>query len=233
VFCEKPLALNESELDVVLEAAADARGILSVGFNRRFSPMLVALRDFLVAAEGPVTATYRVSAGAIAPDHWVHDLSQGGGRVLGEVCHFVDSLAFLAGAPVTEVHAVGHGADGAPVQAADSVVVTLAFADGSTGSIAYVAESATGVGKERVEGFARGRLGVLDDYRELDLHAGEQHDRQRLRAQDKGHRAEARAFLDGARRGTPPIPLEELANVSLATLAVVESLRTGRPVRLA
>jgi predicted dehydrogenase/threonine dehydrogenase-like Zn-dependent dehydrogenase len=233
VFVEKPLALNEEELEDVLAAAAESSGILAVGFNRRFSPMLSALREHLAAAESPVTATYRVSAGAIDPGHWVHDLRQGGGRVLGEVCHFVDSLTFLAGSPVVEVHAVGHGADGTPVQARDNVVVTLAFADGSAGSILYVAESAPGIGKERVEAFARGRVGVLDDYRTLDLHAGSEHEARNLREGDKGHRAEAEAFLAGARRGEPPVPLEELANVSLATLAVVESLRTGRPVRVA
>jgi predicted dehydrogenase/threonine dehydrogenase-like Zn-dependent dehydrogenase len=233
VFVEKPLALTEAELEDVLAAAARGPGILAVGFNRRFSPMLVALRDFLARSESPVTATYRVSAGAIDPTNWVHDLTQGGGRILGEVCHFVDSLTFLAGSPAVEVHAVGHGGEDTALQARDNLVVTLAFADGSAGSIAYVAEGAPGIGKERVEAFARGRVGVLDDYRTLDLHAGSEHDAQRLREADKGHRAEAEAFLAGARAGRAPVALDELANVSLATLAVVESLRTGRPVRVA
>jgi predicted dehydrogenase len=232
VFVEKPLALDHEELEEVLDAAAASSGVLAVGFNRRFSPMLVALREHLAAAEGPVTAIYRVSAGAVAPGHWVHDLNQGGGRVLGEVCHFVDSLRFLAGSPVVEVHAVGHGPDGRPVQARDNVVVSLAFADGSAGTIVYVAESAAGVGKERVEAFAPGRIGVLDDYRQLDLHAGAEHEAQSLREADKGHRAEARAFLEGAQRGVAPVALDEVANVSVATLAVVESLRSGRPVRV-
>ena len=233
VFCEKPLALTAPELDAVVAAARDAPGILAVGFNRRYSPLAVAMRDFLREPGGPVTAVYRVSAGAIGPDHWVHDLEEGGGRAIGEVCHFVDTLRFLAGAPVVEVHATGRPQDGVAVQARDTVLVSLTFADGSLGSIAYVARSAPGIPKERVEAFGEAGVAVLDDYRALDLHGSAGERRERARGgQRKGHDEEVAAFLDGARRGAAPVALDELAEVSAATLAVVESMRTGRAVRL-
>ncbi len=231
VFCEKPLALSVEELDAVMGAAADARGVLAVGFNRRFAPMAIRLREFLAGTAAPLTATYRVSAGTIPASHWVHDLEQGGGRVLGEMCHFIDTLLFLAGSPVVEVHASGFSNIDAPAQARDNVVVSLRHADGSLGTILYAAESAAGIGKERIEAFSRAGIGVLDDYRTLALH-GERQETVKSRTQDKGHRNEVAAFVQAVRDGRAPVPVSEIANVSLATLAVVESLRTGAPVRI-
>jgi len=232
VFCEKPLALTQVELQAVLDAAEHSQGILAVGFNRRFSPLLRRAAEFVRTGDERMVGIYRVSAGALPPDHWTHDLEHGGGRLLGEGCHFVDSLAFLAGAPITDVFASGYGAPSAPVQARDNVIVSLTFANGSTGSIVYVADGSGKVGKERVEAFAGSRTAILDDYRTLEL-AGATRERVSERTQDKGHNAEIAAFVAAVRTGVPPVALEEVANVSLATLAIVESLRTARPVRLA
>src|SRR5579884_747312 len=231
VFCEKPLALTVEELDAVMAAAADSERVLAVGFNRRFAPMAVSLRQALAPGSGPVVATYRVSAGAVPADAWVHDLEEGGGRVIGEVCHFIDTLVFLAGAPVSEVHASGFSKVGAPTQANDNVAVTLRHADGSLGTILYVAQSAPGIGKERIEAYGAGGVGVLDDYRELELY-GPRAQRVKERGQEKGHREEIAAFVAAVRSGQPPVPLTEVANVSLATIAVVESMRTGGAVRV-
>jgi predicted dehydrogenase len=231
VFCEKPLALTRTELDDVLDAAADSQGILSVGFNRRFAPILRELRDF-VAPTGPLLASYRVSAGRMPPDHWTHDLTQGGGRLLGELCHFVDSLAFLGNSDVVQVHATGYGAPELPAQARDNVIVSLTFRDGSVGAIIYVADGSSRLPKERLEVFSGARTGILADFRTLELFEATGTQRRRLRAQDKGHRQEIDAFVRGVRAGEAPIPLDEIANVSIATLAVVESLLTGRTVQL-
>ena len=231
VFCEKPLALSLEELEMVVGEARGAPGILAVGFNRRFAPLALRLRAYLADGGGPVTITYRVSAGAMPADHWVHDLEQGGGRILGEVCHFIDTVTFLAGAPVTEVHASGVSLDTRPTQAQDNVAVTLRHENGSLGTIVYVPYSADGVGKERVEAFGLAGVGVLDDYRVLELH-GSETDRVKGRQQQKGHREEIAAFLDGVRSGRPPVALSEVANVSVATLAVVESIRTRTPVQV-
>jgi predicted dehydrogenase len=232
VFCEKPLALSIEELEQVMTAAGRADRILSVGFNRRFSPLVVELRGALQSAGTPVAATYRVSAGPMPASHWVHDLEQGGGRILGEVCHFLDTLVFLTGSPVTEVHGTGFSNVGAPVQATDTLAITVRHADGSLGTIAYIAQAAEGIGKERIEAFGNGVIGVLDDFRRLELHGYGAREISN-RTQQKGHREEIAAFIDGVRSGRPPVSLGEIANVTLATLAVVESLRTGDPVRVA
>jgi predicted dehydrogenase/NADPH:quinone reductase-like Zn-dependent oxidoreductase len=232
VFVEKPLALSTDELESVLAIAATAPGVLAVGFNRRFSPLLRSMRTFLAEPATRVAASYRVSAGKLGADHWTHDLEEGGGRILGEACHFIDCLRFLVGADVKVVHATGYGASELPVQARDSVAISLTFADDSIGTILYVADGAPKVPKERVEGYAADRTGVLDDYRSLDLLGPTGTRKSRVRQQDKGHLDEVAAFLQSIERGEPPVPLDEVANVSLATLAVIESLRTSRPVSL-
>jgi predicted dehydrogenase len=231
VFCEKPLALRAEELEQLLEVARCTPRIVAVGFNRRFSPLAVRLRRFLHSGPGPIAFTYRVSAGVLPPSHWVHDLGEGGGRILGEVCHFVDTLAFLAGSPIVEVHAEGFSRIAAPVAAQDNVAVVLRHANGSMGTIVYVAGSAPGVGKERIEAFGSAGVGILDDYRLLELHT-ETTERVGGRRQQKGHREEIGAFLGGVRSGTAPVPLEEIANVSRATFGIVQSLCTGAPVTI-
>jgi predicted dehydrogenase len=233
VFCEKPLVLSREELEAVLSAATRAGRVLAVGFNRRFSPMLSELRRFIAAADGSLSASYRVSAGPLGADHWTHDLDEGGGRVLGEGCHFVDSLTFLARAPVERVYAVGYGAPELPVQAYDNVAIELTFSNGSIGTILYVSDGSARVPKERIEAFAGDRTAILDDYRALELFEQSGKREAREKRQEKGHQQEVDAFLRAVDRGDPPVPLQELANVSLATFAAVESLRTGRPVRLA
>lgn len=234
VFCEKPLALSLEELQAVMSAARASAGILAVGFNRRFSPLLVELCEFVhgTAADSPITATYRVCAGQVPPSHWLHDLDVGGGRVLGEVCHFLDALHFLADSPIVEVFASGHGDEALTLQARDSVIVTVTHANGSSGSVAYVARSAPTVGKERLEAFGPGGIGVLDDYRRAEFHGASGTQRRDDRQPEKGHREEVIAFLDAVRAGIPPVPLEAVGNVSLAALAAVESMRTALPARL-
>lgn len=233
VFCEKPLALTLEELTAILDVAAASSRVLAVGFNRRFAPLLQELRDFLRESRSRVAATYRVSAGQLPVDHWVHDLEEGGGRMIGEVCHFVDSLAFVTGSEIVEVHSTGYGDSQLPVQARDNVAVTLGFANGSVGSILYVADGAARVAKERLEAFSGPRTALLDDYRTLELYGPGGRDKRGGRRQDKGHQSEIRSFLRGIERGELPLSLAEIANVNVAVLAAVESLRTGDVVRVA
>ena len=232
VFCEKPLALTEGELGDVLGAAAESNGILAVGFNRRFSPLLRQMRQQVAGADRKVVAVYRVSAGPLPAEHWLHDLADGGGRVIGEACHFVDSLAFLADSRITQVYATGYGALGAPLQARDNVVIALTFENGSVGSLVYTGEGSPKVAKERVELFSGARSAVLDDFRSLEIF-GRRRRTVSLRTQEKGYTAEIAAFLQGVEEGRAPVALAVVGNVSLATLAVIESLRTGKAVRVA
>jgi predicted dehydrogenase len=230
VFCEKPLALSVDELSQVMEAAEQAVTVLAVGFNRRFSPLLQELRTSVAGGDSPLTMTYRVAAGHLPAEHWTNDLEQGGGRILGEACHFVDSLRYLCGADVTQVHAVSRD-DDKPIQARDNVIAALSFADGSIGTIVYAADVGPGVPKERIEAHSRTSSGAIDDFRDLQLYPASPTKR-RGRGQEKGHRQELEAFIAAVRSGSPPVPLAEVENVSMATLAIVESLRTGKPVRL-
>jgi predicted dehydrogenase len=231
VFCEKPLALDEEELARVLEAARTTDRILLVGFNRRFAPLLRELRAIL--GDTRFVANYRISAGSLSPSSWIHDLDEGGGRIVGECCHFFDALTYLADAGIKAVAAAAVDDTSLPLQARQNVVVTTTFADGSVGTIAYVALGSAAVPKERLEVFAGEQTAILDDYRSLEVY-GDEGTRRRRRGgrQDKGHRHEVRAFIDAIRSGALPVPLEEIENVSLATFAVIESLQSGATVRV-
>jgi predicted dehydrogenase/threonine dehydrogenase-like Zn-dependent dehydrogenase len=232
VFCEKPLALDHEELEAVLESATTAGRVLTVGFNRRFSAHARAVREFMEPVDGPLSLVYRVSAGEIPPASWLHDLETGGGRIIGECCHFQDMAVYVTGSPIAEVHARGFGDPALPVQALDNVMITATTEAGSVATVAYLASGAAGVAKERLEVFGGTRTAVLDDYVSLELFGGGKPVKSKLRAQDKGHGAELREFLAGVASGRHPIPLSTIANVHRACFAAVESLRTGLPVRV-
>ncbi|ATQ66584.1 MULTISPECIES: bi-domain-containing oxidoreductase [Methylosinus] len=218
VFVEKPLALTREELRDVAVAAEAAPGVLTVGFNRRFAPLLIEAKRALEPRSGPLVMLYRVNAGEIPAESWIQR-GEGGGRIIGEVCHFVDALTYLCGALPIEAQAT------AARDHDDAVSALLRFADGSTGAIVYSSLGDPAVPKERIEIFAAGRVVQLDDFTRLDITRGGR--RRRVKAaQDKGQRALARAFIEATRgRGAPPIPLAELIAVSEATLAIEEAVR--------
>lgn len=233
VFCEKPLALSWEELESVARAVRRSGRVLMVGFNRRFAPMSVRLRQAMQAVGEPLVMHYRVNAGYLPPSHWVHDLEAGGGRIVGEACHFIDLMSFLAGGPPTRVSATGLP-DGDRYRD-DNVVISLTFSDGSIGTLTYVSNGSRSSSKERVEVFGGGRTAVLDDFRRLETFSDGRRRvwRDRLR-QDKGHLAEWLALVDCLTTGAPPpIPYDQLFGVSLAALAAVEALRSGKPVEIA
>ncbi len=226
-FVEKPLALDEASLDAVLGAAA-AGGPLMIGFNRRFAPATRFLRERLERTAGARVVHVRANAGFVPPDSWVHDPAAGGGRLVGEGCHFIDLALHLIGAPAVEVHATALGGDDPAGALGDNVQVAIRCADGSLASILYTAKGSPRSGKERVEVFAGGATGIIDDFRRAEFW-GAKRERWKGR-QDKGHAAELDAFVRTVREGGAwPIPLEELANSSRATLRAAASLRSGRP----
>jgi predicted dehydrogenase len=232
IFCEKPLCLSEIELAEIVRAYTGSGRVLMVGFNRRFAPMAVKMKSFLKQVHEPLALQYRVNAGFMARDHWVNDSEQGGGRILGEVCHFVDFLTFLAGALPIEVQA--RSVTSLEQYSDDNVIVSLRFANGSQGTISYLANGDRSYSKERVEVFGGGAVAVLEDFRRLELvrHGRKQTFRSRLR-QDKGHRGELEAFAAAVcGRGEPPIPLHEIVSTTLATLRAVESRASGQPVEV-
>jgi polar amino acid transport system substrate-binding protein len=230
VFVEKPLALNDEELDALLEVARRSGGRLTVGYNRRFSTHARAAREFFKDRRSPLSILYRVNAGRVPRAHWTQDAREGGGRIRGEVCHFVDFVQYVTGSLVRSVYAESVTSDDREAVDDDSVFVTLKLADGSNGSIAYLAEGDRALPKERVEIFGAGRAFAIEDFRAATQYAGGRETRARLRAQDKGQREEVRAVCAALREGAPaPIALEDLANTTRTTFRILDSLRTGEP----
>jgi len=234
VFCEKPLCLSEDELRSIVDTyrgiTSAERPALMVGFNRRFAPMIVRMKSFLAPISEPLALHYRINAGHLAPDHWVNDREQGGGRILGEVCHFVDLLMFLAASPIVEVEARPLGNSGR--YSGDNVLISIRFENGSEGTISYLANGDRSFSKERIEVFGGGRAAVLEDFRSLELVRNGRkeiiHSRWR---QDKGHRGEWAAFVQAVQGKTEaPIAFEEQVCSTLATLRVDESAATGKPL---
>jgi predicted dehydrogenase/threonine dehydrogenase-like Zn-dependent dehydrogenase len=233
VFVEKPLALGDEELEDLLEAASRARANLVVGFNRRFSPAARAAKEFFADRREPLSILYRVNAGRVPAGHWTQSPAEGGGRIRGEVCHFVDLCGFFAGAPPVSVFAESVRSGSAETVDDDSVFVTLRFADGSNACVAYLTEGDRALAKERVEIFGAGRSFVIDDFRASLAYRGGREERTKLRAADKGQAEEVRAVCRMVSEGAPsPTPLEELAATTRATFRILDSLRTGLPVKV-
>jgi predicted dehydrogenase/threonine dehydrogenase-like Zn-dependent dehydrogenase len=230
VFVEKPLALTEAAL-LEVEAALEGGGPLMVGFNRRFAPLTVRLGTELARVEAPVLLA-RVNAGPLAEDHWLHDPEEGGGRLLGEGCHFVDLLAHLAGAPPLAVQAAAVPSALRPLECSDGIVATLRFGNGSVGTLLYSGGGDTRLPKERVEVFGGGLSAVLDDFRRLELYRSGRRELVKRR-QDKGHRAEIAHFVQAVKGEVEAPDVESYLSSTRATLALAESLRTGSSVELA
>lgn len=241
VFCEKPLALNQSDLDEIFlllnpddssSPIPRSSPFLTVGFNRRFALLARKLKEFIDRRQEPLAAHYRVNAGYLPLNHWLHDPVQGGGRLLGEGCHFIDVLTFLVGEGPVSVS--GYALPDAGHYRQDNLALTFTFRDGSLGTLHYLANGDKSFPKERLEVFAGGRVAVLDDYRSLELVSAGRRElfRSRLR-QDKGHRAIWEAFIDAiSTGGKPPIPYQDLYSVSQASFAALEALQTKQPVAI-
>ena len=222
VFVEKPLALRLDELDRI-EAAATAapKQLLMVGFNRRFAPQVVKVKELLAGAPGPKTFVMTVNAGAIPAQHWTQDPTVGGGRLVGEGCHFVDLLRFLADAKIESFQVARMAA-----ATADTASVTLRFADGSLGSVLYLANGSKAFPKERLEVFAAGRVLQLDNFRRLTGFGWPGFAKMNLWRQDKGQAACAAAFVQAVQSGgKSPIALAELLEVGRISIRIEEALR--------
>ncbi len=231
VFVEKPLAKSDEELNAILEAAASG-GALMVGFNRRFSPLARAAQEFFANRQTPLSINYRVNAGRFPPNHWVQDPGEGG-RIIGEVCHFIDFIQFLTGSLTTRVYAEAIAGRHSEITNEDSVFVTLRLADGSNASIAYLAEGDKALPKERIEIFGGGRSFVIDDFRSATAYENGREKTNKLREQDKGQREEVRTVIGVVLEGKPvPITLEDLATTTRATFRIKDSLRTGMPAEV-
>jgi predicted dehydrogenase len=197
VFVEKPMTMTVAEGRELLEAVARRSVLLTVGFNRRFSPHAARLKELLKPIAAPKTILYRVNAGALPPEHWLLDPGEGGGRLLGEGVHFFDMLRFLAGSEPARVRSVSP-----PGKTRDEAVVAVEFQDGSIGTVVYAGGGAPGLGKERIEVLAGGASFVLDDYRSLEVH-GLAREGLKTRTVEKGQKEQLDNFYRALRGETP------------------------------
>ena len=231
IFVEKPLAINVDQLSVVKKQLLKPHNcILTVGFNRRFSSLAQQLSSFFSDRTEAMHVYYRVNAGYLPSNHWTQDPNIGGGRIVGEACHFVDFITFLVGALAVSVTA--HALPDSGKYCEDNVSMTFAFPDGSLGVVDYLSNGNKSFSKEHVEVFCGGKIAVLDDFRTLELI--EDGNRRKIKgAQDKGWKNEWIAFAKSIRDGSgPPISYEQLISVTEAMFAVNDSLRNSREVRI-
>lgn len=227
VFVEKPLCLNNEELEKIIEVKNNTPDKhLCVGFNRRFSPLSGLIKKSL--GSGPMTMIYRINAGKIPADTWIQDMELGGGRIIGEACHFIDYLTWLNGSLPVSVFA---NSLPDPQGRNDTVNITIAFGNGSTGIVAYYANGPKSLPKEYVEVYRSGAAAVLNNFKSVQIF-GKKKIRKRLFNQDKGQKQMVEGFLKSIPEGKPLIPFEEIVAVSRATFAALESLKTGLPVKL-
>ncbi|OQB65797.1 MAG: putative 4,5-dihydroxyphthalate dehydrogenase [Bacteroidetes bacterium ADurb.Bin141] len=222
IFVEKPLCLTEAELDQIVEAHNRQPARVMVGFNRRFAPLVQQLKKHFTPGM-PVSVNYRINAGVIPADHWVHDLKTGGGRIIGEACHFVDLCMFIAGSPITSVSATALN-DASKLN--DTVTISLTFENGSVASVNYFSNGNKQVSKEYLEVFGSGIVAQLDDFKTL--HVFGKTEKKISGTQDKGHQEEIKTFVDCIKSGKPaPIPFEETVMSTRATFKALESIATS------
>ena len=225
VFCEKPLCLTLDELQAIEEEARSGDRMLMVGFNRRFAPQVRRMKTLLNGVAGPKSLIMTVNAGAIPADHWTQDKAVGGGRIVGEACHFIDLMRHLVGAPIVSHSAVALGRHPLLEITDDKVVMTLGFADGSVGTVHYLANGHKAVPKERLEVFCAGRILQLNNFRTLRGYGWPGFSRLNLWAQDKGQTACVAAFVEALKSGgRSPIPLDEVLEVSRVSIELAHAL---------
>jgi len=227
VFVEKPLCLDRGQLSEIEAAAKESQGILMVGYNRRFSPMVKSMSDHFKGRSEPLAMVYRVNAGRMeldGPAAWVHDAEIGGGRIVGEACHFIDTMQAVCGATPVDLHAIGLNPGRADLSAGDVVTLSIGFDDGSIGTVHYFANGDNSFAKERFEVFGQERIAVIDDWRTLELVSGGNSRMQKSAIMQKGYGEEAKAFLQACQSGRAPITVSSLIATTLVTLLAVEDL---------
>ncbi len=231
VFVEKPLALHVDEIDRIeqlyqQQSTTDRYSRVMVGFNRRFAPQVQKMKALLDTVKEPKSFIMTMNAGAIPAEHWTQDLQIGGGRIIGEACHFIDLMRFLAGSKIVSIQARRMGETDAVQVLEDKASMTFGFEDGSFGTIFYLANGASSFPKERIEIFTAGRVLQLDNFRKLKGFGWPGFNKMNLWRQDKGQEACAAAFVESIRQGQPtPIPADEIFEVARVTLQVAEILR--------
>ena len=234
VFVEKPLCVTEEELTEIAKVYGSLKKplLLMIGFNRRYSRHTARLKECFAGRTDPEVLHFRANVGFVPKEHWVHAPKEGGGRIIGEMCHYIDFLSYLAGSRVAEAYAERIAGNEQTALANDNAVVTLKFADGSVGSIVYTALGSRAFSRERVEVFADGKAAELADFRRTVCFTEGGKKTLKTASQELGHREELQAFVDAARGETPAWTADEMFASTEATFAVVRALSTGKPQKI-
>lgn len=222
-FVEKPLCIYEEELEAIKEAY-NVETIVQVGFNRRFSPMVQKMKK---SVNGQISVNYRVNAGVIPKDVWIQDRTIGGGRIIGEGCHFIDTCSYIIGSDVVSVFATTVQKNDQSIPDEDNVNIVLNYANGSTATIAYYAYGDTTMPKEYIEVFGNGVSMSMTDFRELIIYKNGKAHKEKSSNQDKGFVGEFKAFKDAVKSGESAISFESIYNTTKTTFKILESIRTG------
>lgn len=228
VFVEKPLAINYEGLQQVIDAKKVSERILMVGFNRRFSVLATMVKSAMAGLKEPVFMNFRVNAGLIPKDHWIQKAEVGGGRVIGEMCHFFDLMQYFSGSMPVKVMAESLHTDNTKYAIQDNISVTIRFENGSIGNLIYLANGDGSLPKERLEVFCGGSVSVINDFRSASIYSHGKE--QKLKISGKGHAEEVKVFMEVIERGgLDPIPFESIVATTLVSFKVLESLSTGLP----
>lgn len=226
VFVEKPLALNHVEIDAIEAAQQAANTMVMVGYNRRFAPHVQKMKALLEKKAAPKTFIMTMNAGDIPADHWTQDPAVGGGRIIGEACHYIDLMRFLAGSKIKSFSAIKMGENDYVEVTEDKAIITITFEDGSVGSIHYFANGGKSFPKERVEVFCDDAVLQLDNFRKLTGFGWKGFSKMNLWSQDKGQAACSQAFMDAVKAGgVSPIPQDEIFEVARVSVDIAEQLR--------
>ena len=226
VFVEKPLALTHEEIDKIEASVKESKSMVMVGYNRRFSPHIQKMKSLVDAKPSPKTFIMTMNAGEIPKEHWTQDAEIGGGRIIGEACHYIDLMRFLAGSKIKSFNAVKMGENDFVEVAEDKALISLTFQDGSMGSIHYFANGGKSFPKERIEIFCDNAVLQLDNFRKLRGFGWQGFNKMNLWAQDKGQENCVAAFMESVREGKKnPIPQDEIFEIARVSVDIAEMLR--------
>ena len=231
VFVEKPLALTSEELDKVSKALNENGALLFVGFNRRFSKAAMTVSRYFEGLSEPKLLNFRINAGEIASDHWIQQEEIGGGRIVGEICHFIDLMQFFTKADPVVVYAESLPGIGSKKKNDDNLAISIRFSDGSVGTLSYVSNGGKALPKEYLEISAGGKTAVINDFKTVSMF-GETRSKV-VKTPGKGHEEEISTFIDAVRGSLPsPLSFDSIYLTTRTTFKIKESLRTGKPVSI-
>jgi len=226
IYVEKPLAIKHEDVRKIINVHRQGETDVMLGFNRRFAPLTQKCVELFAKRQSPMSISYRINAGFIPEENWIQNWEEGGGRILGEVCHFVDLCRFLCGQGYRTVYAQTAGDD----KFRDNVMLVIGFRDGSLANISYLSSGDSSFPKERIEIFCQGSVAVIDDFKGLQVARMEKLHSSKS-SQDKGHKRQIQLWLDSLMNGTAiPVPFEQSVDATIVTFMIHESLNTGKVI---